>query len=169
MEGVAINATVSKSKGHDVEVDAVLEREVEEKEGRGKLWGEGGGARGQEQGILGRLWWCKRGGNRGGGGGGIGKGKVVKEGRVTGRLWSWGKGRGKANEESTGDGAAQVVRQRLLEFGWCSGLEPNLSKSCILVVGMRHVEKEELLHSLGILEGQFLIKYLGIPLSRVRL
>lgn len=63
------------------------------------------------------------------------------------------------------DMSIQLLFQAFCQFSAASGLEANLDKSHIYLGGIRGHEKDRMLSTLQIPEGDFPFRYLGVPLS----
>lgn len=55
------------------------------------------------------------------------------------------------------------------QFSKASGLEVNLDKSNIYIGGVTNVEREAIVASVHIAEGQFPFRYLGVPFTTKKL
>lgn len=62
--------------------------------------------------------------------------------------------------------AARCITATLQRFGETSGLFTNATKSVIFLGGVSTEEKELLLRVSGMSEGEFPVRYLGIPLHQ---
>ena len=62
-----------------------------------------------------------------------------------------------------------ILHQQLQVFGRTSGLDINASKSSIYFGGVDDRVKSQILQDTRFLEGSFLFRYLGVPLSPQRL
>jgi hypothetical protein len=65
--------------------------------------------------------------------------------------------------------SVSILHQQLLSFGHMSGLDANVARSSILFYGIGDANKLSFLQLTGFSEGQFPLKYLGVPLSPYRL
>uniref|UniRef100_A0A803Q6Q9 Reverse transcriptase domain-containing protein n=1 Tax=Cannabis sativa TaxID=3483 RepID=A0A803Q6Q9_CANSA len=61
-------------------------------------------------------------------------------------------------------GSIQIIKQILDEFSATSGLTININKSHLYFGGVKEEEKQKMVKELSLQEGEFPLKYLGVPL-----
>lgn len=65
--------------------------------------------------------------------------------------------------------SAQIIKEKLVQFGKCSGLEINPAKSHAFVAGVDSETKQNIISTLQFTEGRLPVRYLGLPLISTRL